>query len=474
MSYRASPGIFATLLLFASPSPAPAAAEPDMSAAAATRQLAAVAVAALGRRQVPIVLAYSDLLAAQCPGTGVGRAPVITSFSVSGLNQYARVDVPAGAAPAAGFPVVVFLHGWVGAANAPDWRFGCNPAYVYEAAIDAFVRAGFLVITPGYRGHGSARGKPADGLDYLQRWDYGAYAMPNFYAQDVLGLLAGLSAAGSVPASVDQSVKIDPKQIFLKAHSQGGDVALTVLSALNARPGSLRIAGASIWAGTIADRLTQATFHAAMQSSPQAFLAGDGSWTGSGRGRNGKLNRDFVFGYPGPAIGTPDPARWTGQRQIWNVPKVAAAYAAGLRKLYAAYAIAGDASAAPPFTIRRAPSGRLFVRHDPRLLALINTLAPSWRAAAKTPTALHFSDHDFHSPPAWNRAFCAQARRAGRTCVAYRYPGNTHELGVSGLTWFSPPGTEAGLDRMLQRDIAFFGRQPAARRASSRNRPEPE
>jgi hypothetical protein len=45
------------------------------------------------------------------------------SFRYDGLRQYARVDVPLGAMPADGYPVVVFLHGWVGEQAAPAMDF---------------------------------------------------------------------------------------------------------------------------------------------------------------------------------------------------------------------------------------------------------------------------------------------------------------------------------------------------------------
>ena len=39
------------------------------------------------------------------------RDRYLASYQSDGLREYARVDLPAGAMPADGYPVVVFLHG---------------------------------------------------------------------------------------------------------------------------------------------------------------------------------------------------------------------------------------------------------------------------------------------------------------------------------------------------------------------------
>jgi dipeptidyl aminopeptidase/acylaminoacyl peptidase len=179
----------------------------------------------------------------------------LVAYQSDGLKEYARINIPLREAPAQGFPVLIFAHGF-----SPD---PLDPGYFqrpyYQNWINAYAEAGFFVIMPGYRGHGVIHGEKADGGETIQQYA-SLYLTSPFYAIDVLNLLAGLPGLaaldwgmpGFVPA-VGQLIDLD--NIFLSAHSMGGDVALTVLAV------GAQFQAASIWAGVCAGLKEVADFY---------------------------------------------------------------------------------------------------------------------------------------------------------------------------------------------------------------------
>ncbi|HAU01549.1 MAG TPA: alpha/beta hydrolase, partial [Porticoccaceae bacterium] len=110
---------------------------------------------------------------------------------------YARLDIPSTAMPAKGYPVIIFAHGWVGQEKADNYNFGYDLTSLAGELINGYVDAGFMVITPGYLGHGTVDGVQAEGFDIMQSWDNATYLTPTFYAIDLLNLLEGLSFVNS-------------------------------------------------------------------------------------------------------------------------------------------------------------------------------------------------------------------------------------------------------------------------------------
>ncbi len=98
----------------------------------------------------------------------------MASYRSDGLRVYTRVDVPPGPMPAGGWPVIIFSHGWVGAAGAPSYGFQYSANSYYGDELDAWIKAGFVVLTPGFRGHGTVSGIPAEGLEYIEAYDDGS------------------------------------------------------------------------------------------------------------------------------------------------------------------------------------------------------------------------------------------------------------------------------------------------------------
>lgn len=372
----------------------------------------------------------------------------MASYESEGLRVYARIDLPATSQPTDGFPVVVFVHGWIGIEDAPLMDFYVAGDTNYGEMISSYVDAGFVVITPGWRGHGTVDGVAADGIAFMRAWDNGSYLSPVFYAMDVLNLIEGL-------ASVDI---IDTDNVNLVAHSQGGDVALIALAV--AGEGSrirTRINAASIWAGTFPPRFVQLETYWPMQSTPAAFMSGDGTWTGTAIGQDGSSNGQFVFGYPSDWIETIDRSEWTWQNDVWSVATVPDSIEKKLEEMYSAIndnvADIGDAS----YTLMVEDGASYSVAHDPRIINAMNAIDAFNMERLLTETiVLHTSDRDFYSIPEWNTDLCRRINAADGVCHHFLYPGNTHALRISKHSWFPGNHREPGFMTALARDIALF------------------
>lgn len=392
----------------------------------------------------------------------------MAQYQSEGHSVYTRIDVPFAAAPPQGYPVMVFAHGWVGAENALNWHFGCalESSYgdIYGNVINAWAEAGYVVLVPGYRGHGTVDNNPAEGHTDMLAWDNDTYLMPSFYAVDVLNLIASAKLGGGIriPNGLNalRDVEIDHSRIFMNGHSQGGDVTLTVLAATGEGAASgLELAGGSIWAGNIADRFEQLATFEAMATSPEAFLSGDGSWTATTTGADGSTNPNFVFGYPPDWIGSPHPDEWTWQSETFSRDRVADALRAKASAMYETLnnqiSEFGDLS----WTLETTDEGRGIIVHDDRLLEALRRVGGADATAFLTePLNLHFSDRDYYSLPSWNYELCEQANAAGGACRTFEYFGNTHSLGLSEHEWFSPPEAQAGHSQFIEHDLCRFGR----------------
>jgi len=105
------------------------------------------------------------------PGSNYNR--YIASYRSDGLKIYALLTVPKGTKPKAGFPVIIFNHGYI-----PPAQYRTTERYV--AYVDAFARNGYIVFKSDYRGHGNSEGTAT-----------GGYGSPD-YTVDVLNALASL------------------------------------------------------------------------------------------------------------------------------------------------------------------------------------------------------------------------------------------------------------------------------------------
>lgn len=401
-----------------------------------------------------------------CPGRAAGAKSRMLSYTSDGLAQYSRLELPATPAPKGGYPVVLFLHGYVGADAAPDYPFSCNEGGYYAHIINAWADAGYAVLMPGYRGHGTVAGKPADGHDWMKTWDNGTYLSPVFYAVDALNLLA--AARGIDALGIDAGagpVKLDLSKVHAVGHSQGGDVGAIVLAATGeGATNGLSVATGALWSGTYVDRFTQLETYPLMETALEAFLAGDGTWTGTATGADGRVNPNFVFGYPPNWIGSLDQSQWDWQKDQWSARSVRAAVEAKLDEMYATLNAQVKDAGQWSWAITESEDGGFTVVHDERLAPLMRAIGAFDLPQYMTePLNLHYSDRDFYSMPEWNIALCESANAKGGTCQAFEYEGNTHELTKAAEAWFSPEDTPDGWPLMLRRDLALIaGQDPRA------------
>lgn len=158
----------------------------------------------------------SQLVIEQELGRSGAHTEYIVSYRSEGLKIYALLTVPVGEQPAQGWPVIIFNHGYI-----PPTEYRTNERYV--AYVNGFANQGYVVLKPGYRGHGSSEGKPE-----------GAYFSPA-YTVDVLNAIGAMK----------QYAEADPNRIGMWGHSLGGNITQRALVL------SPDIKAAVIWGGVV-------------------------------------------------------------------------------------------------------------------------------------------------------------------------------------------------------------------------------
>lgn len=150
--------------------------------------------------------------------SGVNYNRYIASYRSEGLRINGLLTVPQGAAPANGWPVIIFNHGYI-----PPDVYRTTERYV--AYVDGFARNGYIVFRPDYRGHAFSEGEAR-----------GAYGYPD-YTIDVLNATAALK---NYPAA-------DANRIGMWGHSMGGYITLRAMVT------DPDIKAGVIWAGVVAN-----------------------------------------------------------------------------------------------------------------------------------------------------------------------------------------------------------------------------
>lgn len=159
----------------------------------------------------------SGLAIEQTLTPGSNYRQYIASYMSEGLKIYGLLTIPDGTKPPAGWPVIIFNHGYI-----PPEQYRTTERYV--AYVDAFARNGYIVFKSDYRGNGSSQGQPE-----------GAYYSAA-YAVDVLNALS----------SVKRYKDADPNRIGMWGHSMGGNITLRDMI-VNTKD----IKAAVIWGGVV-------------------------------------------------------------------------------------------------------------------------------------------------------------------------------------------------------------------------------
>ncbi len=346
----------------------------------------------------------------------------MASYRSDRLRVYTRVDVPPTPVPAKGYPVIIFSHGWVGEDGAPTYKFNYSANSYYGDMLDAWVKAGYVVLMPGFRGHGTVNGIPAEGLEYIKAYDDGSYLSPMFYAIDILNLLQGVGTLDKVNWSewgfgAADAVRVDTSRIFLAGHSQGGDAALTALAASSSKGHANTFSAASIWSGCFEGRVEQGAFYGPQEASL------------------GARTDPAYFPYM--------PSWWSDS---WYWGSIADGIAYKKQQMY-------DTVREYVADQKNADSSRNSL--VPIMAHLDAYKAPQFITA---PLDLHFSDMDHYSIPSWNADLVRLVRAAGGRANAYLYKGNSHELKT--VSGWSPEGSAAGRQSAIERTIALFNSIP--------------
>lgn len=147
---------------------------------------------------------------------GADYTAFLTSYDSDGLHINALLTQPKGDIPQAGWPAIVFVHGYIPPQN---YRTREN----YNAYVDYLAKSGFVVFKIDLRGHGESEGEPS-----------GAYYSGD-YIIDTLNARAALQSTHYV----------DPDRIGLWGHSMAGNIVFRSFVAAQ------NIPAAVIWAGAV-------------------------------------------------------------------------------------------------------------------------------------------------------------------------------------------------------------------------------
>ncbi len=170
-------------------------------------------IEAMRQREYP----GSDIVIEKELEPGANYRRYYASYLSDGLKIYALLTVPEGDPPPAGWPVIVFNHGYI-----PPAEYRTTERYV--AYVDWLARSGYIVFRSDYRGHDQSEGEAR-----------GAYGNPD-YVVDVLNAVA----------SVKKFPQADPDRIGMWGHSMGGYITLRAMVV------SDDIKAGVIWAGVVA------------------------------------------------------------------------------------------------------------------------------------------------------------------------------------------------------------------------------
>jgi dipeptidyl aminopeptidase/acylaminoacyl peptidase len=158
----------------------------------------------------------SDLVIEQTLGPGANYDRYVASYQSEGLTIYGLLTIPRGERPETGWPIIVFLHGYI-----PPDQYRTTERYA--AYQDGFARNGYITLKPDYRGHGDSDGSAEEG------------SRGPGYAIDVL----------NATASLQRLPEADPDRVGMWGHSMGGSLTLRSMVVTD------DVKAGVIWAGVV-------------------------------------------------------------------------------------------------------------------------------------------------------------------------------------------------------------------------------
>ena len=184
-------------------------------------------------------------------------------------------------------------------------------------------------------------------------------------------------------------------------------------------------------------------------------MSGDGTWTKSAIGKKGEINPNFQFAYPPDWIGTVDSNKWSWQQKTWSVSSVKQALKNKYDQMYEV--LKTNNLAKNNYEFATEASGKVLIEHPSLIKNSYFEMDPiNYPQLLSEPLALHYSDRDYYSPAFWNQQLVNALESTNSRVKAFEYKGNTHSLTISQHKWFSENYDEAGVDKMITRDLEWF------------------
>lgn len=154
----------------------------------------------------------SDITIEETLSAGENYNRYLVSYQSDELKIYGLLTIPDGQKPKKGWPVILLNHGYI-----PPSEYSTEQSY--EAYVEPFAAAGYIVFKPDYRGHGNSEGSPTQ-----------IYVSPD-YVTDSMNALASVKRLKN-PSDSSEKI-VNPEKIGVLGHSMGGNISLHELVMTN-------------------------------------------------------------------------------------------------------------------------------------------------------------------------------------------------------------------------------------------------
>lgn len=345
---------------------------------------------------------------------------IYLSYLSDSIKTYVKVQVPNTKEPVDGYPVIIIAHGKVEKNQTSNWDFGDNEESFIGNLSDKYSSLGYVVLIPGYRGHGTINDEISEGLEYLYAYDNKSYLISTFYAIDVVNLIEGIGSLKNLKIKNEyqknqnyfsRNLNINLNELYLTGYGQGGDVTLTVLGIIGGNTTKNKIKAASIWSGSFAD----------IDTKVQNIKYLDRL---NYKNPNNFEEEDFIRG---------------NYKEMYNVFNH---YIRDLTNTSFSY------------------DKNKRIIHDKRVSKYIKNIGCyNLPNLIKTPVIFHFSNSDEISQEKWNYRMVKKLRKNNIESTAYEYKGNTPQLEIDKTSFNLYGEIRGGFNTAIRIDDLFFNRE---------------